>query len=49
MTNKQLYKNITPKEKRSEIRLLKEEIKELEKQTKTLKKALDYLKNYEKR
>ena len=47
MSNKQLYRDITPKEKKVEIRLLKVEIKGLEKELKRLKEALDYLKNYE--
>ena len=43
MSNKEIYKNITNKEKKKEIRLLKEEIKVKEKSLKPLKKALNYL------
>ena len=43
MSNKEIYKNITTKEKKEEIRLLKEEIKVKEKSLKPLKKALNYL------
>ena len=43
MSNKEIYKNITTKEKKEEIRLLKEEIKKGERSLKPLKKALDYL------
>ena len=38
-----IYKNITTKDKKTEIRLLKEEIKKGEKSLKPLKKALNYL------
>ena len=40
-----IYKNLTNKEKKTEIRLLKEEIKVKEKSLKPLKKALNYLNN----
>jgi len=38
-----IYKNLTNKEKKTEIRLLKKEIKKGEKSLKPLKKALNYL------
>ena len=40
-----IYKNITTKDKKTEIRLLKKEIKVKEKSLKPLKKALNYLTN----
>jgi peptidoglycan hydrolase CwlO-like protein len=39
------YNNLTPKEKKEEIKLLKKEIKEYEENIKRLKESLEYLIN----